>query len=67
MRTPIEIIREYEELRQQLPELIKATGYRDMYIFDKLKMTKSTYYRRMAHPDTWTTEELNKLFEVIKN
>lgn len=65
MRTPKEIIREYKELRMQLPELVKKSGYKDKHIFEKLEMNKAAFYRRMQKPELWTIEELEKLFTII--
>lgn len=65
MRTPNEIIREYKELREQLPKLIKESGFKDKHIFESIGMNKAAYYRRMANLDLWTIEELERLFSII--
>ena len=65
IRTPKEIIREFEELREQLPKLVKNSGYKDKFIYEKMGMEKSLFYRRMTKLELWTLDEMKQLFEVI--
>lgn len=66
MRTSQEIIREFKELRDKIPDLIQESGYKDKYIYDQMGINKSTYYRRKSNPDYWSIEELEMLFRLLK-
>lgn len=65
MRKPIAIIREYKDLLYQISDLIKESGFKDKFIFEKLEMSKSNFYRRLNAPELWTLEELERLFEIL--
>ncbi len=66
MKKPIEIVREYRKFLEQIPGMIKASGLKDKFIFEKLGMSKTNFYRRLNKPELWTYEELEKLFEILK-
>lgn len=66
MKKPIATVREFRELLHQISDMIKESGYKDKFIFEKLEMSKSNFYRRMNDPEQWTLDELEQLFEILK-
>lgn len=66
MKKSIEILRDYRKLLDQLPVKIKASGLKDKFIFEKLAMSKTNYYRRLNKPELWTFDELERLFEIVQ-
>lgn len=62
----LEIVKEYRELLKLLPDMIDRSGLKDKYIFEKLGIDKSTYYRRMNNPQLWTLDELEQLIKIIE-
>jgi hypothetical protein len=66
MRTAKEILREYKELLEKIPEMIDKAGYKDKFIFESLGINKGSFYRKLKKPESWTFEELEKLFEIIE-
>ena len=66
MKKPIEIVREYKKFLEQIEGMIKASGLKDKFIFEKLGMYKTNFYRRLNKPELWTYDELEGLFEILK-
>lgn len=66
MKKPIEVVREYKKFLDQIEGMIKASGLKDKFIFEKLGMSKTNFYRRLNKPELWTYDELEKLFEILK-
>jgi hypothetical protein len=66
MKKPIEIVREYRKFLEQIEGMIKASGLKDKFIFEKLGMSKTNFYRRLNKPELWTYDELEGLFEILK-
>lgn len=66
MKKPIEIVREYRKFLEQIEGMIKASGLKDKFIFEKLEMSKTNFYRRLNKPELWTYDELERLFEILK-
>lgn len=65
MRDPLEILREYHGLLDQIPRLIKASGLKDIFIYNQMGLRKDLYYRRKKNSRLWEPEELEKLFTLI--
>jgi hypothetical protein len=66
MKKPTEIVREYKELIEQIPALIKASGLKENFIYEQIGLRKDLYYRRKNKPELWTFEELERLFSLIE-
>lgn len=66
MKKPIEVVREYKKFLDQIEGLIKASGLKDKFIFEKLGISKTNFYRRLNKPELWTYDELERLFEILK-
>jgi hypothetical protein len=65
MKKPIEIIREYQELLESIPDKIKESGLKDKFIYEKIGISKTNFYRRLNKPELWDKKELIELFELI--
>jgi hypothetical protein len=63
--TPAELIQEVKKLRLKIPQMLNDSGLKDKYIFDKLGMKRSSFYRRKSNSSLWTIDELEQLFEVL--
>ena len=63
--TPAELIQEVKKLRLKIPQMLNDSGLKDKYIFDKLGMKRSSFYRRKSNSSLWTIDELEELFEVL--
>ena len=63
--TPKELIQEVKKIRANIPEILENSGLKDKYIFEKLGMNKSAFYRRKSNLSLWTIDELEQLFEVL--
>lgn len=62
--TPLEAVEIYKELLNQLPEIVKSTGYKDRHIYEKMKMSKATFYRKMR-TKTWTVDEVEGILMFL--
>lgn len=65
MRKPLEILKDYQELLDRLPELISSSGFKDIYIMDKMGLRRDLYYRRKKNPELFSISELEKLLQII--
>lgn len=59
-----EIIQEYENLLNSIPELIKKSKFKTSYFIDILKLPESTFYRKLKHR-AFTIEEAKKISSVL--
>lgn len=62
-----EIIKEFKELQMQLPTKIKETGYKDLYIMDKIGLNRSNFYRRMKRPELFTMDEMERILDITES
>jgi len=65
MRNGKEIVVKYRELLAEIPDMIDASGLKDKFIFEKLEMSKPTFYKKVREK-TWTIEEVEKILEILK-
>lgn len=65
MRKPLEILKEYRELLEKLPDLISESGFKDIYIMEKMGLRKDLYYRRKKNPELFSLSELERLLQII--
>lgn len=63
---PLEAVEIYRELLLQLPEMIKNSGLKDKFIYEKMEMPKPTFYRKMRE-STWSVDEVEKILKIIVN
>ncbi len=65
MRNAREIVVKYKELIDELPEMIHSTGVKDKYVYEKLEISKATFYRKVREK-LWTAEEIERILDIIK-
>jgi hypothetical protein len=65
MRNGKEIVVKYRELLAEIPDMIDASGLKDKFIFEKLEMSKPTFYKKVREK-AWTIEEVEKILEILK-
>jgi hypothetical protein len=63
---PLEAVEIYRELLLQLPDMIKKSGLKDKFIYEKMEMPKPTFYRKMRE-STWSVDEVEKILKIIVN
>jgi len=63
---PLEAVEIYRELLLQLPDMIKKSGLKDKFIYQKMEMPKPTFYRKMRET-TWSVDEVEKILKIIVN
>lgn len=61
---PLEAVEIYKDLVSQLPEMIKKSGYKDKYIYEKMKLSKAVFYRRVK-TQSWTVDEVEEILRVL--
>ena len=64
MKNGKEIVIKYKELVSELCDMIKARGLKDVFIIEKMEMSKPTFYRKIKDR-TWTMDEVERLIEII--
>lgn len=60
----VETILEYQKLQQEMPQIMAASKYKASYFMEALKLTPSTYYRKVSTAK-FTPEELLKIVELV--
>ena len=65
MKNGKEIIVKYRELVAEIPDMLSATGLKDMYIIEKLGISKPTFYRKIKD-NSWNVNEVEKLIDILK-
>ena len=65
MRNGKEIVAKYRELLAEIPDMIDASGLKDKFVFEKLEMSKPTFYKK-SKEKAWTIEEVEKILEILK-
>lgn len=63
---PLEAVEIYRELLLQLPDMIKKSGLKDKFIYQKMEMPKPTFYRKMRE-STWSVDDVEKILKIIVN
>jgi hypothetical protein len=59
-----EIISDYERLTHSITDIIKASGYKLEFVYQKMGLTRTGFYKKRKL-GTFKPEELRKLFEII--
>lgn len=63
---PLQAVEIYRELLLQLPDMIKKSGLKDKFIYEKMEMPKPTFYRKMRE-GTWSVDEVEKVLKIMVN
>ena len=61
-----EIVAEYKHLVSIIPEIIKASGYRNDFIAKKLGM-KAQNFSVKKQRGSWSADEVEKLLKIVDN
>ena len=65
MKTRVkEIYEKNQEMKKQMKEIIKMSGFKFNYIYDRLKMSSKTFDTRMK-TGNWKDHEIEKLIEIL--
>lgn len=59
-----EIIQEYENLLNSIPEKIKKSKFKTSYFIDILDLPESTFYRKLKQK-AFTIEEAKKISSIL--
>ena len=60
----IETILEFQKLQRQMPQVMADSKFKASYFIEALKMSPSTYYRKISTAK-FTAEELLKIVELV--
>ena len=60
----IQLVSEYSNYLEELPELIKESPYKTAYILEKLQIPKATYYRKLKDK-SFSVEEVTELTKIL--
>lgn len=65
MKKPLETLEEFRELLEKVPDLISKSGFKDIYIMEKMGLRKDLYYRRKKNPELFSLSDLERLLQII--
>lgn len=60
----IQVIEQYKKVKESIPELIEASGYRSDYIAKRMGMRASNFSAKKQRGN-WSEQEVEKLLEAI--
>lgn len=62
----LDVVKNYQSLVKRIPELIEISGYRSDFIAKKIGLKPANFSVKKQRGN-WTTEEVEKLLQVISN
>jgi hypothetical protein len=62
----LDVVKSYQSLVKRIPELIEISGYRSDFIAKKIGLKPANFSVKKQRGN-WTTEEVEKLLQVISN
>lgn len=62
---PIKVPNEFDEMREDLPGLIKASGMNRSEIAKAVGLKETTFFTRMSNPMLWKSAEIRKLLKLF--
>jgi hypothetical protein len=60
----LEIVKAFKRLKEELPELIKQSGYMDQHIYTSIGLGKTCYYHKLKHGN-WSDEEVEEILNLL--
>jgi predicted DNA-binding transcriptional regulator AlpA len=55
----------YKKFVAEILNEIKERGFSNKYVFNRLGISETTFYRKINNPDKWTFDELEELEELL--